>query len=170
MKLARLKRAPIPGVDDTPDEPDEESSDSTALSPERIAALEAAEQFILTVSERGYGKRSSAYDYRRTGRGGQGIQSMEVNDRNGPIVATFPIGSRDEIMLVSDGGQVIRTGVDEVRIAGRRTQGVTLFKVAPEEKVVSVARIAEDSGNGDDSGNNDADGPDEEADSSAPQE
>ena len=81
----------------------------------------------------------------------------EVNDRNGHIVATFPIGLTDGVMLVSDGGQVIRTSVNDVRIAGRRTQGVTLFKVAPDEHVVSVARIDEESGNGDDSGNNDGD-------------
>ncbi len=127
------------------------------LSAERAAEMETLEQFILSVSERGYGKRSSAYEYRSTNRGGQGIQNMEVNDRNGRIVATFPVGLTDGLMLVSDGGQVIRTSVNDVRIAGRRTQGVTLFKVAPEERVVSVARIDEESGNGDDSGNNDGD-------------
>jgi DNA gyrase subunit A len=105
--------------------------------------------------KRCYGKRSSAYEYRVTNRGGQGIQNMEVNDRNGRIVATFPVGLSDGVMLVSDGGQVIRTSVEQVRIAGRRTQGVTLFKVAADEHVVSVARLDEESGNDDDSGNND---------------
>ena len=155
VKLARQKR----DTDESAlgEEPDDDSAGNATLSPERAAELEALEQYILTVSERGYGKRSSAYEYRSTGRGGQGIQNMEVNERNGLIVATFPIGLKDGVMLVSDGGQVIRTSVEQVRIAGRRTQGVTLFKVAPDERVVSVARLDEESGNVDDSGNNDGD-------------
>ena len=151
IKLSRLKR----GMDENaaPEEPEDDGvAVDTAISTERAAELEALEQFILTVSERGFGKRTSAYEYRTTGRGGQGIQNMEVNDRNGRIVATFPIGANDGLMLVSDGGQVIRTSVKDVRIAGRRTQGVTLFKVAAEEKVVSVARIDEESSNDDDAG------------------
>jgi len=176
VKLARQKRD---AGDESAiaEEPDEEVSgdgttgdgttgDST-LAPERAAEMEALEQFILSVSERGYGKRSSAYEYRSTNRGGQGIQNMEVNERNGRIVATFPVGLTDGVMLVSDGGQVIRTSVNDVRIAGRRTQGVTLFKVAPDEHVVSVARIDEESGNGDDSGNNDGDDGQEQADTSS---
>jgi DNA gyrase subunit A len=126
------------------DDSEDDVSGSTTISPERAAELEATEEFILSVSERGFGKRSSAYEYRSTGRGGQGIQNMEVNDRNGKIVATFPIAMQDGLMLVSDGGQVIRTGVSEVRIAGRRTQGVTLFRVSADERVVSVARLADD--------------------------
>ena len=176
VKLARQKRD---AGDESAiaEEPDEEVSgdgttgdgttgDST-LAPERAAEMEALEQFILSVSERGYGKRSSAYEYRSTNRGGQGIQNMEVNERNGRIVATFPVGLTDGVMLVSDGGQVIRTSVNDVRIAGRRTQGVTLFKVAPDEHVVSVARIDEESGNGDDSGNNDGDDGQAEGDNSS---
>ena len=155
VKAARLKR----DTDDSAigEEPDDEAAGDAILSVERMAELEALEQYILSVSERGYGKRSSAYEYRVTNRGGQGIQNMEVNDRNGRIVATFPVGMSDGVMLVSDGGQVIRTSVEQVRIAGRRTQGVTLFKVAADERVVSVARLDEESGNGDDSGNNDGD-------------
>ena len=95
-----------------------------------MAELEALEQYILSVSERGYGKRSSAYEYRVTNRGGQGIQNMEVNDRNGASSPPSRSGLSDGVMLVSDGGQVIRTSVEQVSIAGRRTQGVTLFKVA----------------------------------------
>ncbi len=150
LKLSRQKR----GADETAlaEEPDDEGAENAVVSAERAAELESLEQFILTVSERGFGKRTSAYEYRTTGRGGQGIQNMEVNDRNGRIIATFPIGANDGLMLVSDGGQVIRTGVQDVRIAGRRTQGVTLFKVAAEEKVVSVARIDEESSNDDDAG------------------
>ena len=151
IKLSRLKRSMDENA--APEEPEDDGvAVDTAISTERAAELEALEQFILTVSERGFGKRTSAYEYRTTGRGGQGIQNMEVNDRNGRIVATFPIGANDGLMLVSDGGQVIRTSVKDVRIAGRRTQGVTLFKVAAEEKVVSVARIDEESSNDDDAG------------------
>jgi DNA gyrase subunit A len=144
LKYSRQKR----GGDEAqlPDEGDEEGAANAAVTAERLAELEGTEQFILTVSERGFGKRTSAYEYRVTGRGGQGIQNMEVNDRNGRVVATFPIGHGDELMLVSDGGQVIRIGVDEIRIAGRRTQGVTLFRVAADEHVVSVARLTEDAG------------------------
>ena len=155
VKASRLKRGAEEAM--ATEEPDDEAAGNATLSPERMAEMEGLEQFILSVSERGYGKRSSAYEYRSTGRGGQGIQNMEVNDRNGRIVATFPIGLSDGVMLVSDGGQVIRTSVEEVRIAGRRTQGVTLFKVAPDEHVVSVARLNEESSNGDESGNNDGD-------------
>ncbi len=163
LKLARLKR----GADDsaTPDESDEETPGNGAVaegavSPERAAELEAAEQFVLTVSERGFGKRTSAYEYRTTGRGGQGILNMEVNERNGRIVATFPVGHNEDVMLVSDGGQVIRTPVEQISIKGRRTQGVTLFKVAPDESVVSVARIGEDAASGEDGINgNDLDEP-----------
>jgi DNA gyrase subunit A len=150
LKIARQKRGG--------EEPGEEAEDETgeaALTAEQVAAFEAAEQFILSVSERGFGKRTSSYEYRTTGRGGQGIQNMEVNDRNGQIVATFPIGEKDGVMLVSDGGQVIRTAIDQVRIAGRRTQGVTLFRVSPDEKVVSVAKI------GDDGNDTDGEGADE---------
>jgi DNA gyrase subunit A len=153
VKLARQKREADDSV--LAEEPDDEATGNDTLSAERAAELEELEQYILSVSERGYGKRSSAYEYRSTGRGGQGIQNMEVNERNGRIVATFPIGLKDGVMLVSDGGQVIRTSVEQVRIAGRRTQGVTLFKVAADEHVVSVARLDEESSNGDDSGNND---------------
>jgi DNA gyrase subunit A len=104
----------------------------------------AAEQFILTVSANGYGKRSSSYEYRVTGRGGKGIVAMAVNERNGPLVASFPVEATDQIMLVSNGGQIIRVGVDGIRIAGRGTQGVIVFNTAEGEKVVSVERLSED--------------------------
>ncbi len=113
------------------------------LDTERYAAMGAAEQFILTASENGYGKRSSSFEYRVTGRGGKGIVAMAVNDRNGPLVASFPVEEADEIMLVTDGGQVIRMPVHDIRIIGRGTQGVTLFDVGEGEKVVSVERLSE---------------------------
>ena len=113
------------------------------LPAEYFGRLADAEQFILTVTERGFGKRSSAYEYRTTGRGGKGIANIETTERNGPVVASFPVGSTDQIMLVTDSGQLIRFAVDEVRIAGRRTQGVTLFRIEENERVVSVAHLSE---------------------------
>lgn len=113
------------------------------LSPERVEAMAAEEQFILSVSERGFGKRTSSYEYRCTNRGGQGITTMDVTAKTGPVVDSFPVDATDDVILVTDGGQLIRCGIHEVRIAGRRTQGVTLFRVAEGEKVVSVTRIAD---------------------------
>ena len=114
------------------------------LTPERIAELAAAEQFVLTISERGFGKRSSSYDYRISGRGGKGIAAMVVNERNGALIASFPIEATDQLLLVTDGGQLIRCPVKDVRIAGRNTQGVRVFKTDSTEKVVSVERIRDD--------------------------
>ena len=113
------------------------------LSQERYAELSAREQVILTVSERGYGKRTLSYEYRITNRGGKGIGAMAVNSRNGKLVASFPVHDNDGIMLVTDGGQLIRCPVEGIRIAGRNTQGVIVFDTADSEKVVSVDRIAE---------------------------
>ena len=113
---------------------------------ERLAALQ---QFILTMTETGYGKRTSAYEYRVTGRGGQGIGNIELSERNSAVVASFPVNDDDEIMLVSDGGTLIRMPVDDIRIAGRLTQGVTLFRTAQGEKVVSAARLCDIAGSDD---------------------
>jgi DNA gyrase subunit A len=129
--------------DEAPD-PDAEVSTSIALSPERYDELRGNEEFILTVSERGFGKRTSAYEYRVTGRGGQGIWNIEMNERNGPVVASFPVTDDHQVMLVTDGGQMIRMPIHDVRIAGRKTQGVTLFRVAQGERVVSVAWLTEE--------------------------
>ena len=123
--------------------------DESMLSQERFEAMRAAEQFILTVSENGYGKRTSSYEYRVTGRGGKGIVAMAVNERNGSLVASFPVEDSDEIMLVTDGGQLIRVPVEGIRIAGRATQGVIVFDTAEQERVVSADRIGEPEGNGD---------------------
>jgi hypothetical protein len=112
------------------------------LGPNRLAALDAHQQLILSVTVNGYGKRTSAYEYRVTNRGGQGIINIETSRRNGPVVAAFPVADDDHVMLVTDRGQVIRIPVDNIRIAGRNTQGVTLFDVAEDEHVVAVARLA----------------------------
>ncbi|MEZ5937532.1 MAG: DNA gyrase subunit A [Hyphomonadaceae bacterium] len=115
------------------------------LSDERFAALQAGEQFILTITEEGMGKRASSYDYRRTGRGGKGLIAHKLA-KGSRLVASFPIEEADEIMLVTDGGQLIRFAVDQVRIAGRATQGVRVIRVAAGERVVSVERIEEQDG------------------------
>ena len=123
---------------------DEEASDATSLSQERYVEMGAAEQIILTVSSNGYGKRTSSYEYRITGRGGKGIVAMTVNERNGPLVASFPVDHGDQIMLVTDGGQLIRCPVHDIRKAGRSTQGVIVINTADDEHVVSVERINEE--------------------------
>jgi len=112
-----------------------------SLSPERIAELGAAEEMILTVSSEGFGKRTSAYDYRRTGRGGRGLIAHDLTRRGGRLVASFPADHADEILLVTDQGQLIRVPVSQIRIAGRNTQGVTIFRTAEDEHVVSVERL-----------------------------
>ena len=114
------------------------------LSSERIRKMSDQEEFILTISQKGYGKRSSAYDYRITRRGGSGITNMELKKRNGSsVTASFPIDKNDHIVLVTDQGKLIRCPINDVRIARRQTQGVKLFDIADNEKVVSVTRLTE---------------------------
>jgi DNA gyrase subunit A len=115
----------------------------TELSQAEFDAMAAEEQFLLSISEEGFGKRSSSFAYRLTGRGGKGIWTMDMGGRNTAIAACFPVEDGDEIMLVTNAGQLIRTAVDDVRIAARKTQGVTIFRVAEGERVVSVARFRE---------------------------
>ncbi|MGI9524736.1 MAG: DNA gyrase subunit A [Hyphomicrobiaceae bacterium] len=122
----------------------EEDVGDGEVTSERFAELSGKEQFILTLSERGYGKRTSAYEYRVSGRGGKGIAAMVTNSRNGNLAAAFPIEDGDQIMLVTDAGQLIRCPVHDVRIASRNTQGVRIFRTDATEKVVSVERISED--------------------------
>jgi len=120
-----------------------EKEGECALDADRISELHEKEQFILTVTENGYGKRSSAYEYRRTNRGGQGITNIDTSARNGCVVASFPARQGEQLMLITDQGKMIRTTVGDIRIAGRNTMGVTIFRVADNEHVVSVARIEE---------------------------
>ena len=129
-------------VSENEGEPDG-AEDDAALSPDRYAEIGAHEQFILTVSEKGFGKRSSSLEYRTSGRGGKGIIAMTVSDRNGRLVASFPVEEQDEIMLVTNGGQLIRCPVDDIRVAGRSTQGVTIFRTGADEQVVSVEHLGE---------------------------
>jgi DNA gyrase subunit A len=130
----------------------EEPVAEAAISPERYAEMGAAEQFVLTISENGYGKRTSSFEYRITGRGGKGIVAMAVNDRNGNLVASFPVEESDQIMMVSDGGQLIRCPVHGIRVAGRGTQGVIVMDAREGERVVSVERVSESEGGDEDEG------------------
>jgi DNA gyrase subunit A len=132
----------------------EETSGSVQLSQERYVEMSAQEQVVLTVSVNGYGKRTSSYEYRTTGRGGKGIVAMSVNNRNGNLVASFPVEEADQIMLVTDKGQLIRCPVADIRIAGRSTQGVIVFDTAEDEHVVSVEHIGEDTENGENGNGN----------------
>ncbi len=130
-----------------PDE--EETTEIASLTLERYAELGGREQYVLSVTANGFGKRSSAYEYRVTGRGGQGIIGIMTSERNGDVVAAFPVEESDQIMLVTDQGQTIRVPVDGIRLAGRNTQGVTLFRTAPGERVVSVERVEGEAEGGD---------------------
>ncbi|WP_375610440.1 MULTISPECIES: DNA gyrase subunit A [unclassified Bartonella] len=124
---------------------DEDGGVETELTDERYAELHAREQMLLTVSEFGYGKRSSSYEFRISGRGGKGIRATDPSKTAeiGKLVAAFPVKAQDQIMLVSDGGQLIRVPVEGIRTAGRSTKGVTIFNTAKGERVVSVERISE---------------------------
>lgn len=121
----------------------EEATGAIELGEQRYVEMSASEQFVLTISENGYGKRTSSFEYRTTGRGGKGIVAMSVNNRNGKLIASFPVEDSDQIMLVTDAGQLIRCPVEGIRIAGRSTQGVIVFNTADDEKVVSVEHIGE---------------------------
>jgi DNA gyrase subunit A len=122
----------------------EEAEGAIELGEQRYVVMSEAEQFVLTISEKGFGKRTSSYEYRTTGRGGKGIVAMSITEKNGRIVASFPVEESDQIMLVTDGGQLIRCPVDGIRIAGRSTQGVIVFSTGEGEKVASVERLTEE--------------------------
>ncbi|MDK9721931.1 MAG: DNA gyrase subunit A [Rhodospirillales bacterium] len=136
LKISKRQRGEEGGETD--------NGDAALLSPELYARLAETEEFILTVTENGFGKRSSAYEYRVAGRGGLGIANIDCSERNGQVVASFPVEAMDHLLLVTDGGTIIRLPVEGIRIAGRVTQGVTLIKVAEGEKVVSVSRLPAD--------------------------
>src|SRR3954447_26906967 len=144
------------GAPEVEEAPEAAGNDAIELGEQKYVSMSASEQFVLTISERGYGKRSSSYEYRITGRGGKGIVAMDVRERDGTIrkktgklIASFPVEDGDQLMLVTDGGQLIRTRVEGIRIVGRSTQGVIVFDTAEGERVVSVERISEE---GDDNG------------------
>jgi DNA gyrase subunit A len=130
-------------VEEATAEDEEEVAGEAALSLERFAQLGAAEEVILTVSTEGFGKRTSAYEFRRTGRGGQGLLAQDLTKKGGRLAASFPVEEGDEILLVTDQGQLIRTPVAQVRQAGRNTSGVIIFRKHADEHVVGVERLAE---------------------------
>ena len=127
----------------------EDTSLLNVLTTEKYKEMAEREQFILSVTSTGYGKRTSSYEYRVTGRGGQGIANMEMSARNKEIVSSFPIEDDNQIMMVTDGGKLIRMPVKDIRIAGRKTQGVILFRTAENERVVSVTWLDADDGDDD---------------------
>ncbi|NBW74828.1 MAG: DNA gyrase subunit A [Sphingomonadaceae bacterium] len=129
-----------------------EKEGEPSMSPERYAELQSREQFILTVCANGYGKLSSAYEYRRTGRGGQGITNIDNIGRNGPVVASFPASQADQLMLVTDQAKLIRLPLESLRVIGRGSAGVRLFNVADQEHVVSAVRLADAGADGEDGG------------------
>jgi DNA gyrase subunit A len=151
LKRARLMRG------EADDGTLDEESLGGELSQERYAEMSAAEQFLLTISEKGFGKRTSTYEYRVSNRGGKGIAAMGMSERNGHIIASFPVEDTDQIMLVTNGGQLIRCPVHDIRIGGRTTQGVKIFSTRDKEKVVSVEHLSEESGDSEDIAQNDED-------------
>jgi DNA gyrase subunit A len=144
-----LSEEPEEAVDAEPEV--EEATGAIELGEQRYVELSAAEQFVLTISERGFGKRTSSYEYRTTGRGGKGIVAMDNRERDGTLrakigrlIGSFPVEEQDQLVLVTDGGQLIRCGVSEISIKGRKTRGVIVFSTADDEHVVSVERLSEE--------------------------
>jgi DNA gyrase subunit A len=147
LTRARAVRRGEEGEEGAPDAEETQETaagDTIELGEKRYVEMSEAEQFVLTVSERGFGKRSSSFQYRTTGRGGKGIVAMSIMPKTGRLVASFPVKHDDQIMLVTNKGQLIRTRVDGIRIAGRSTQGVIVFDTADDERVVSVERLSEE--------------------------
>ena len=145
-RAAYLKQRRTPAEDETQAEPEEVVQDVT-LDEDRLAVLRNAEEVLLTVTNGGFGKRSSAYEYRVTGRGGQGITNIALASRNGgAVVATFPVRQGDDVMLVTDAGRLIRIPADQVRMTGRAAMGVTLFRLDSGEQVMSVFPVVDDAG------------------------
>ncbi|HKX65287.1 MAG TPA: DNA gyrase C-terminal beta-propeller domain-containing protein, partial [Rhizomicrobium sp.] len=146
LKQASAARRAESGEAEAPveaEEDAEEGVEEATLTSERYAALGAREQFVLTLSQTGFGKRSSSYEYRVTGRGGSGIVAIGMGKKNSAVIASFPVEESDDLMLISDSGQTIRVAVSGISVQGRAAQGVTVFRVDEGEKVVSVERIAD---------------------------
>jgi len=145
IKRSRAERAERAEVQDENGE-----APAVELDDERYAKLTAQDQFILTLAADGYGKRTSAYEYRVSGRGGQGITNIDLTrNGNNTVVASFPVQAGDQLVLVTDKGQLTRTTVEDIRIFGRATQGVIVFRIADDERLVSVTRMGDDAAGGD---------------------
>ena len=153
LKMSRAVRGDIDSENDENEE-NVENITPAILSDEKYAEMGASEQFVLSISNNGYGKRTSTFEYRVTGRGGKGIIAMVVNDRNGNIADSFPVDSTNQIILVTNNGKLIRCPVDDIRIASRSTQGVKIFDVDDQEQVVSVERLGDLESDEDDGADN----------------
>ena len=140
LKASIAKRRALTG-DDAEDTVDIESTNDVTLTPEEFAQMESEEQFILTVTERGYGKRSSAYQYRITSRGTQGVTNIDTVKVPAAVVASMPVSDDEHVMMVTDAGKLIRMRVSDIRIVGRNSKGVILFRLNDDEKVVSVSAV-----------------------------
>ena len=136
----KMNKATKEDNDDNEEDSREEIED-IKLSEDRFQEMKACEQFVLTVTENGFGKRTSSYQFRVTNRGGSGIMCITTSSRNGNVLASFPVGHDDDIMLITKSGQLIRCPVIDIRVAGRNTQGVSIFKTSDSEKVVSASRV-----------------------------
>lgn len=148
---------------------DDEGGEEVTLSPGRYAELGAREQFVMTLTVNGFGKRTSAYEFRVMGRGAQGVIAIDTSpERNGPLLAAFPVEEVDQLMLVTDMGQLIRCPVDKISVVGRNTQGVIVFRTADDEKVVSVAHLADPEQDEDENDRDESDQGDE-TDASSPE-
>jgi DNA gyrase subunit A len=146
LKQSSAARRAATGEEEAPIEDAEEAEESVeeaTLTQERYAELGAKDQFVLAVSENGFGKRTSSYEYRVTGRGGSGIVAMGMGKKNSAIIAAFPVEESDDLMLISNTGQTIRVAVGGISVQGRAAQGVVVFRVEDAERVVSVERIAD---------------------------
>jgi DNA gyrase subunit A len=144
IKQSRAARRAATGIEEEAGDADEEVTD-LVLTPEQMNAMAATEEFILTISENGFGKRTSSYEYRTTHRGGNGFTNIKLGGKNTAVAGSFPVTDDQDVIMVTDGGKIIRTPVRDVRIAGRSTAGVTLFRTAENEKVVSaIAIVTED--------------------------
>ncbi|MBP5794406.1 MAG: DNA gyrase subunit A, partial [Alphaproteobacteria bacterium] len=153
IKQSRAARRAATGIEEDAGDADEETVTDLVLTPEQMKRMAKSEEFILTVSENGFGKRTSSYEYRTTHRGGNGFTNIKLGGKNTAVAGSFPVTNDQDIIMVTDGGKIIRTPVRDVRIAGRSTAGVTLFRTAENEKVVSAISIVAD---GEDNENADA--------------
>ena len=143
LKIAAAKRRAMGDTEAEAPAGDEEAVADVTLSEARVAELAAAEEFILTITENGFGKRTSAYEYRTIGRGGSGMVNIVTSERNGKVVASQPVGQTGQVMLMTDRATVIRCPLDDIRIAGRNTQGVTILRTGKDEHVVSIVPVPE---------------------------
>jgi DNA gyrase subunit A len=146
LKQASAARRAATGEDEAPvedqaEESEDNGTEEATLTPERYAELGASEQFVLAVSENGFGKRTSSFEYRVTGRGGSGIVAMGMGKKNSAIIAAFPVEESDDLMLISNAGQIIRVAVSEISVQGRTAQGVVVFRLEEAERVMSVERV-----------------------------